>query len=455
MNSQVTATEPSGAPVQRRGRLDVFALLLAAVALAPHIPFFANGYVDVERFYVEAAKQIADFGLQANLTDYFSVVANPILSVLMLAASYKLFGESVEVSRLTIFALSFCFALFLYFFLRSKIGRPAAFVAGLLVVVNPAFAVYSQTVYTDIPFMVFSSISVVCLLFSRSLKGQVLSSVTLGLALASKYVTAVLFPVAFFYTFLRNGASKRFSGAGLLSAARFNLWYFGMAILLSLPIILVLFRFRNTFIPGQFESALTLNANLFGVRFIAYLLWLGLFIGPSGAIAVADLWRKAGKKKFFGILAGLVALTLALSAVFPASSWHVQAGDFGEMNLGWIESVIPPFYLSLALVLVLLVAELFLANMVLDLFDRRNETARSLFLWILLPIILMSFTRVANRYMLAVLAPLSIYLALASDRMNAGGTRLFVRLAVIAHATIFLLVGWYSNYYLYLRGISG
>lgn len=429
--------------------------ILIVLLLLPHILFFDNGYVDLERFYVGAALEIAEHGFDANLADYFLTTVNPIFSVLILAGSYKLFWESPVVSRLTIFLLSLVFSLFFYFFLRNKEGVLVAFVSALLVVVNPAFIVYSQYVHADVPFLVFSSTALLLLLFVHSSKGEIVSSVMLGISLAAKYVTVVLFPVVFIYSLIKSEIFKHFSRARLLSLTSFNIRYFGLSLLVSIPVILVVFHFQDTIIPLEYGSRHSLSAGLYIPRFFAYLLWLGLFIGPSCMIFILDLWKKAGKKKFLMLFSGLSALTLAVTFFFPISSLHIQSGVFGEMNLGWVESAVPSLYLSLAFFFVLLVAELFIANTIFDLRYSGDEKIKGLFFWIVLPILVMSLTRAANRYMLIVLVPLSLYLAFATKRVHSERAKFFVPATLVLHALIFLSVGFYSNYYLYLRGLAG
>jgi len=440
----------------KRRIFQLFILPTALILLLflPHIFFFDNHYVDLEPLYVQAALEIADHGYDADLSNYFSTIANPIFTVLVLSGSYKLFCESPVISRLTIFLLSLVFSLFLYFYVRNKEGVFISFVSALLVVVNPMFIVYSQYVHTDVPFMVFSSISLLLLLFTHSSKGEITSSIMLGISLATKYVAVVLLPVVFIYSFVKSKILKHFSKARLFSLAWFNIWYFTLSLLVSVPIILIVFYFQSTIVPSKLESVFALNAGMFIPRLFAYLLWLGLFVGPSCVIFLLDLWKKTGKTKFFMLFAALAVLTLIVSFSFPISSLHRQAFDFGEMNLGWVESAVPSLCLSLAFFFVLLIAELFIANIILDLTYSKDEKTRGLFFWIVLPILLMSFTRAANRYMLVVLVPLSLYMAFVTKRMYSERTKLFVPAILVLHALIFLSVGFYSNYYLHQRGMA-
>lgn len=428
-------------------------LFLVVLLLVPHVFFFDNGYVDTEGLYVEAASEIAAHGFAANLAPYFAEIANPVFTSLLLSASYKLFGESHAVSRLTIFLVAFISSLFLYSYLRKKESRGTAFITVLLVTVNPFFIVYSQNVSTDVPFMAFSSIAMLLLLYDSSLRERIISSIMLGISLATKYVTAVLFPVVLIYSFINSRIFSQFSRAKLFHLLRFNLWYFALGLLLSAPVVSITFRFVNGVLAPQQESLLTLNAGMFIPRLFSYLIWLGLFIGPSFMIFVFDLWQRIGKKRLIIVLTGLVALAVVVSLFFPISSLHVQEGDFGEMNLSWIESVIPPLYLSTGLYIVLLIAELFIAGIVFELVQTRDNTIISTILWLIIPVLSLPLTRVANRYMLILLVPLSLYLAFVTKRIFSEGTRLFVVAVLVLHSLIFLSLGFYSNYYLQQRGL--
>ena len=275
----------------------------------------------------------------------------------------------------------------------------------------------------------------------------------LGISLATKYVAVILFPVVFIYSLVKSKIFKHFSKTRLFSLLRSNLWYFALSLLVSAPIISIVFNFLSGIRSPEYESRLVLNAGMFMPRFFAYLLWLGLFIGPFFLVFIFDLWKRIGKMKFFMLLIGLGVVTLLVSLFFPITSLHVQEGYFGEMNLSWLESIVPAPYLSVALFFVLLVAEFFIVCITL-LVHNRDEKIIHLFFWILIPILLMSLTRVANRYMFTVLVPLSLYMAFVMKKMYSGRTKLFILAVLVLHVLIFLSLGFYSNYYLHQRGLE-
>ncbi len=421
-------------------------VILIILLLLPHLFSFDNSYVDIEPLYVQSASEIAEHGFNANLSQYFNNIANPVFTSLILSASYKLFGESPVISRLTIFLLAFLFSLFLYFYLRKREGGFEAFVPTLLVIVNPLFIVYSQYVHTDVPFMVFSSTALLLLVYANSSKGKILSSIMLGISLATKYVAVILFPIVLIYSLIKSKIFSQFSRIRLFHFIRFNLWYFALALLVSAPVISIVFKFLNGILVPEQKSLFALNAGMFIPHFFAYLMWLGLFIGPFAVIFVFDLWKRIGKMKFFMLLIGIVALTLTVLFFFSISSLHILDANFGEMNLCGIEPYVPEPYLSVALFFVLLAAEIFIASITLDLKHTRNDKIIDIFLWILIPIVLMSLTRAANRYMLTVLVPLSLYMSFVTKRVYSERTKLFVPVVLALHTLIFLSLGFYANY---------
>jgi hypothetical protein len=276
----------------------------------------------------------------------------------------------------------------------------------------------------------------------------------LGISFATKYVAVVLFPVVVVYSLIESKIWEQLSLKRLLPLLRFNSWYIALSLLVSAPVISIAFFSQQGILSSNLASRHSLNLALFGPHLFSYLLWLGLFIGPSSLMFALDLYRKLGRNRFLIVIVGLIVSTFIISRFIPISSLHVQSGSFGEMNLSWVESAIPPPYLSVVLFFVLLVAEVFLVSAVFDSLYSKEEKITGLLIWIVVPIMLMSLTRVANRYMLVTLTPLSIYAAFVAGRMYLERRSLFVPIVLTLHAVIFLTVGYYSNYYLYQRGLE-
>lgn len=431
---------------------------LAVLLILPHLPFLNNDYIDTETIFVDSASRIAADGFRADLSDYYEVDANPILTSLIFAAGYRLFGESPVVSRLTIFVIAFAFVMFLYFYLKRRTGFSHAFLTALFVSVNPMFIVYSQYMAADVDFMMFSAMAFLLLIFPYSSKSAFASSIWFGVSLATKYAVIVLAPVVFLISLMKSRLLEHFSKAALFALLKFNVWYFATALLLGIPIILIVFQFQSRLLPSV-SSGVGLSINLFIPRFFAYLIWLGLFLGPSSLVLALDLWQRLGKSRLFTLLVGLLAFTVVVHLFYPLSSLVVEKPPFGAMSLAGLESAMPPFYLSLALFFVLLAAELFITRAVIeirDLWSAQDGSIRNVLFWGLIPIPLMSLNHATARYMLFVLVPVSLYMAHITARMySERGTRSFTLAVLIAHALIFLGVGFYINYYFYQKGLAG
>jgi 4-amino-4-deoxy-L-arabinose transferase-like glycosyltransferase len=429
----------------------ILPLLILVLIAIPHIPFLGNYYVDVEPAYVDAGTRIASDGLDADLSGYYRI-ANPVFTSMILSVGYIAFGESPFVSRLILILLSAAFVMFLYFFLKRKLGSANAFLASLFVISNPMFIVYSQYVQADVPFMIFSSIALLVLFFAASYRDVIISSVMMGISLATKYVTVVLFPVVFAYFVMKTKVVERYSSKRLVSLVKFNIWYFIIAIALSLPVVLMVFFFQDSLVAE--EVAGLLRIGMVFSHFMAYILWLGLFVGPFCILVILDLWKKMRKKSFIIMCCCLIFITLLISLVIPLSSINRQEGSYGEANLGWVESVVPSFYLSLIFFFVIIAAELMFVDLCYDFFYSNWKQARNLFFWIVIPILAMSLTRVANRYLLVVLVPLAVYMSFITRRLYSRKNRFFIIGMVVIHLIIFIAVGFFSNYYLHQRGLE-
>ncbi|MBM2824873.1 MAG: 2 protein [Dehalococcoidales bacterium] len=422
---------------------------LIMLLLFPHYLAFYKGYTDdAESIYARAGSQIAEHGLNANLSEYFRWVANPPFASFLLAVGYRLFGESPTVSRFVTFLLPFIFSLFLYFYLRRREGVFGAFVPVLLVIANPVFIAFSKYVGSDAPFLAFSSTSLLLLLYANLPRWQILSSIMLGIALATKYLALFLFPVALVYSLVKARIFSEFSRTRLFSVIRFNLWYFLLALLVSAPFLAIGFTsaagartpiYGFMFVPDEW-SEVAPNAGGFIPRLFAYLMYLGLFVGPFFLILVPDLWKRISKVRFLILLGGLAVLTFVVHLFFPVSSLHTYGGIVGEMNIG-LESYFFPTYLDVGLFLALLVAEILVVSLTLDLMHRRDDKIIYLFCWILLPILLMPLLRDAQRYLLTVLVPLSLYMTFVAKRMYSERRKPFVMGVLALHVMVYLYWG--------------
>ncbi|MDO8567705.1 MAG: glycosyltransferase family 39 protein [Dehalococcoidales bacterium] len=407
--------------------------IIAAILILPHIFSLTQDYLEIEWFYVQPAIELAKHGINADLSWHFATATSPILTSIILSGSYVLFGESPLVSRLTILVIGSLFALFLYFYLKRKEGVMLGFLATLFVVVNPLFILYAQFVCTDVPYMAFSSAAMLLLLYAGTQRENVLSSVMTGLALATKYVTIVLFPVITIKSFLTAKAK----------AIKFNAWYYAIVLVLSLPVILIAYRFLNGYAPLTRPQWFIPDLALLVPRFFAYLIWLGLFLGLFSIIMLLDLWQRLSRGKLMAIIAGCIVLTAIVTYFYPIPSLHRLDGSFGEMNLAGAENIVPERLLSPILFVVLLMAELIIISMAME--ARKSRTTKDITLacWALLPVLFMSLTRGANRYMLTVLVPLSIYMAMVTKRFFESHPRTATAI-VAAHSLLFVVVGAYA-----------
>jgi hypothetical protein len=117
-------------------------------------------------------------------------------------------------------------------------------------------------------------------------------------------------------------------------------------------------------------------------------------------------------------------------------------------------TLIPEIYLSIVFTGVIIAVLLFVANFLYDMLQSDDSTIKHLFIFIIFPLLMMSLTRVANRYVLIILVPLALYSAKRILALSQRNSKKLLGGIVIVHTLCFLVIGIYSNYYLMLRGMA-
>lgn len=431
-------------------------LFVIVIIILPHIAFLDNKYIDTEPYYVKAGLNIKNNGLKADLSDYLVHIANPLFTSILLAGSYVFFPENTFTSRLTILIPTIPFLLFLYFYMKKKESVSVAFIVCLLTAVNPMFLVYSQYVCSDVPYVVFSALAIVLYIYGTTSREAVISAVLMGFSLATKINSLILYPLIFISSCMKNKTGDSLTVKSILSIITFNAWYISLSFLIGLPVVLLIFYFKSQVNVTSLENVswFLFSPRLFTSRVFAYILWLGLFIGPLVLIFLIDFWQKV-RTKYFLMISTLCSLFVLMVTYFiPVATLHIQDGQYGEMNLGWVEKVIPEIYLSIFFTGVITAVLLFVANILYDMLHTEDYTIKHLFVFIVFPLLMMSLTRVANRYVLIILVPLAIYSAKRIVVLSQTNNKKLLTSIVLFHTLSFLLIGIFSNYYLMLRGLE-
>jgi hypothetical protein len=93
-----------------------------------------------------------------------------------------------------------------------------------------------------------------------------------------------------------------------------------------------------------------------------------------------------------------------------------------------------------------LFAEILITGITLEFIHRKDEKITHLFFWIIIPILLFSIVRAANRYMFTILVPLSLYITFIARRVYTEPVKALVPTVLVLHSFIYLPLGFYAIY---------
>ncbi len=246
-------------------------LLLVLLALAVTLPFTGQAIHVDARLFIDWAKQGIEHPLWQHLPDYdyFGVHydqfhdTHPRLQSLYLGLFLRLNGGEVSEPLLHLAMIPFPLVAVTSFFFLARRFRADPLLAGLLLVVAPAFLVNTHLIMTDVPGVAFWLAGITCFVYGVDRRGRLL------LAAAALFFTICIFiyyqglsvlPLAFLYLVVKRRVSAGPVTALALPAALFvayvsaHIAYYGQPPTFSYPFGLpldpfsVLVRFRGTLV---------------------------------------------------------------------------------------------------------------------------------------------------------------------------------------------------------------
>ncbi|MBI3755119.1 MAG: glycosyltransferase family 39 protein [Deltaproteobacteria bacterium] len=215
------------------------------ISLAIFISFFKLGSLllfDVdEAVFSEATREMVGTGDYITPTyNYEPRYDKPILFYWLMSLAFKLFGITEFSARFTSAMFGTALATATFFFVKKLYGQRPAILAGLCLLLNLEFFVYSHSAVTDmtLAFFITAALYSFYLGYQMSSESGVLSSelnnkwyllfwVFAGLAALTKGVIGILFPAAIIFIYL--AASRELSKVKLLLAPRFLLIFSAIA----------------------------------------------------------------------------------------------------------------------------------------------------------------------------------------------------------------------------------
>ena len=396
--------QPACAP--RFGRLTLSLWIWGAVAVVGHAAYANTPFVNLEFAFSEAARGLADPDYAAGVQKYWTCQANPLGYSAIAAGLLQVLPDAVWVHRLP--ALGGTLAILLAgYFLCREIGSRGTAVFSLwsaLTVLNPLIWIYGGRATADV-----LPAGLVCLAAAAAYRARgcwqwhLLAGTLFAIATVVKFNTALL-GLGFVYLVLAASeqATLREKLAGLacytlvpgLVLGSYLLWTwrtFGVLLVAAGPQA----TFNASGFAGQFPVIL--------MTYLSYLVML------SGLLALLV------PMKLIGRLSRTQAWTLFAAAGGLAAVGSSGLLNFhgGEMDYGGFDRMLPPALFMGLKVAGAALAALFVIDLWQNAVQRRDRFAAFLASAVIPYLVISSFFRPAQRYLILCLPCVLLYLLMS------------------------------------------
>ena len=435
-------------------------LLLLGVGIFARIPFANAPFVNLEYWYSQSAEIISSgLGLSQSVRYLNDGFNNPLLSVVAIAGSQKLFGFAEWSSRLVSIA-AWIIGIGIVYIAATKLWTP--FVGALSAVLFggfPLFWVYGGIAYPDVP---FTAAITAALLISgvatsqRSSGLHFLAALLFGIASLIRYNAVMFAPVVVLFVFLmerdQNGGSLNLET--WLRAAKILLIYVFVGGTLLVPYLLWTRETVGTILVSDLvhvaPSDLLIQALTALPRLGAYVIWIGVFLGPLGLVVLRELNTNPRKPKLR--IVALIALPINILLILAIGYSEAHTGQlFGELQLGWVERVFPDYLINFLRFGLLCLGEIGILGLVI--WGRKRLWPNGFMaLWMLLPLLGHSFYRGAQRYTMFFLPPLAIYVGWMLSHWLKSKQHRIASLILIGHVLVFFSLGIFTSAYFSIEG---
>jgi len=387
-------------------RLSSIAALTALIFFTlVHLCYLSTPFVSGEFVYSRYAEKLLTGGMGEDLMHFLELIANPLSSLYVIVPFQVVLGPSESAARLPSFLSGIALVVFLVIAVRRIKGAKTAVLAACIILLNPMYWSCSSLAYTDVPFCFFSGggllFCILALLYGRPVLHWP-AALFLALSALIKFngVVFLLLAAVLVVVHLGRGGFK------------YLIPYVILPVVVDFPVYLVIVSRYGFLIHPRLSLLHRPRLDMVYIYFPAYLLWLGLFMGPLLLLPCCRVLASIRRKTISLILA---AGLLLICALFCLSGWgdgylarlH-EMGEY-EMNIGWFELLLGDRAFTLCIVLILALSAVAFVDIIA--WMRRGSANLFLGIWLISVLLIGSVSRPANRYLLFILVPLAVYLA--------------------------------------------
>ncbi len=297
-----------------------------------------------------------------------------------------------------------------------------------IVLLNPILWVYSGRFTADVFPLSIGLFGLVMLYEYNSNLKYFISSIFIAVSIVLKYHSILFLLVALIYIYLKDGKIK----IGLL------LYFLPSLILVSYYLVLIFQEFNFFLAPPHFQNTHKFSLNSWLSNAISYTSYIMLIFAPFSIIIFNQYFFQKDMRGRIIVILSIVLFGLA-SLLFYQSN--------GEMNFGPLDRFLPQKYSGFLQVLGLMFVYVFIKTGKDIRLAKNNTILLSLFITCVSFIVIFSFTRPAQRYLLYIVP--FMYIMLVS--LYKYQVRVKIILPVLV---VFVMLNIYSSAYQYVVGTA-
>jgi len=186
-------------------------------------------------------------------------------------------------------------------------------------------------------------------------------------------------------------------------------------------------------------------------RLGGYLIWLGALVLPFTFLTFEHIRLRIKRPSLFLGAAILIPLNVAIIAA--VHYLEITSGElFGEMWFGWLERLLPTFIIVIMRFVFLTASEVVVVG--LFIWGRQKVWPNAfMVLWLLVPLLIHSFYRMSQRYVMFFLPPLAVYMAwLVVKSVTLSKHRTIAIALCIVYMVIYPSIGLFTSAYYSAEG---
>ncbi len=407
-----------------------------------HLPFLDAPNLNLEDFFLHAARQFAIGGLWADTSLYHSWMTNSEGLPMVLSLFFRILPSTTATARTLVFLSSLAFLVTLWRCLRLTIGPAQATVAMLIIETSPLFWVYAGRLSSDAAMLAAyggAMALILCTARKPSWLNLLGAALLLLVAVIIKY-PAIILAVTVFPALAWVGQQR-----GLVRPWR---WAVRSSMIVGAPAVLAMFLYL-TYAYMKYGEVLNpdLQPDMFRQTFdmvflnvLRYLFWAGVATGPLilvPLLCVVRSQQRAGMHRRRFLVGWVISITLALSTMAS-----VPVLTSGESKLPYfIEPLVQGWLFVLPIACAVFLIVWLFVGAVENAYMERNWTW---VVWSGVVVIGFSFVRMSNRYALFLLPPMAVVIAkLVPELLSRRWFTWFATASFVASGTIGLMLDAY------------